>query len=95
MHGLIEAELRCTRVRGGDPRAAERLSAPFIRNGAGKIGLIKLLIRQNTTYPEWADLLSSSEALSAKGLHRLSLDPMEKLIGVSLVRGLIKADLMF
>ena len=81
MPGLIEAEMRCGLIRGGDPKALERLSAPFIRNGAGKKGLIKLLMGQNTTYPECADLLSASEALSAKGLHRLSLDPMEKLIG--------------
>ncbi len=81
MPGLIEAELRCSRVRGGDPSAVERLSAPFIGNSDNKLGLLRLLRGENTAYPEGADLLSASEALSAKGLQRLSLDPIEKLIG--------------
>ncbi len=81
MPGLIEAELRCDRVRRGDPEVVERLSNPFIRNATGKLGLLRSLIGQDSAYPERVELLAASEALSAKGSQRPSLDPIERLIG--------------
>ncbi len=83
MPGLIEAELRCAHVRGGDKGAIDRASAPFIAKGAERLGFLQLLKRDDEAHPEDVELLSASEALSAKGLYRRSIDPIEKLIGAA------------